>query len=175
MANLLALGVRLLLAAALAAAATAPARAQCRLCEVPATVQETAVEADDVSLSIETTLDFDRVVLNGHGQGSAVIMPNGDRSTSGSVRAISGRAMVGTVIVRGDADRPVRVEFPTRVELYTVSGASIWIEDISSDLPADPKLDSAGNLSFRFGGKLTVSGDSDGDYRGDLPITVEYL
>ena len=37
-----------------------------------------------------------------------------------------------------------------------------------------PQLDAAGNLTFRFGGRLRVSGDADGDYRGDLPITVEY-
>ena len=44
----------------------------------------------------------------------------------------------------------------------------------SSDLPSLPRLDSAGNLSFRFGGRITISGDADGQYRGDLPITVEY-
>jgi hypothetical protein len=38
-----------------------------------------------------------------------------------------------------------------------------------------PKLDSAGNLKFRFGGRIRLSGSSDGDFRGDLPITVEYL
>jgi hypothetical protein len=36
------------------------------------------------------------------------------------------------------------------------------------------RLDSAGSLSFRFGGRLTISGDAEGDYRGDVPITVEY-
>ena len=43
-----------------------------------------------------------------------------------------------------------------------------------SDLPSLPRLDSAGNLSFRFGGRLRITGDADGQYRGDLPITVEY-
>jgi hypothetical protein len=38
-----------------------------------------------------------------------------------------------------------------------------------------PRLDSAGNLSFRFGGRLLVTGNADGQFRGDLPITVEYL
>jgi hypothetical protein len=175
MADRLTFGARIFLAAALAAAAAAPVRAQCRLCETPTTTQETPAEAGDVSLSVETTLDFDRVILNGSGLGSAEILPTGERSTSGSVQAISGRAMVGTVLVRGAADRAIRVELPSRIQLHTLAGSSIWIEDIASDLPADPKLDSTGSLSFRFGGKLTVSGDSDGDYRGDLPITVEYL
>jgi len=30
-------------------------------------------------------------------------------------------------------------------------------------------------LSFRFGGILRVSGDLDGEFRGDVPIDVEYF
>jgi hypothetical protein len=30
-------------------------------------------------------------------------------------------------------------------------------------------------LRFRFGGELDVSGNVEGDYRGDIPITVDYL
>jgi len=36
-------------------------------------------------------------------------------------------------------------------------------------------LDGAGNLSFRFGGRLRINGDADGGYRGDVPITVDYM
>jgi hypothetical protein len=83
--------------------------------------------------------------------------------------------MVGTVLVHGVAGRAVRVDLPHRVELYSISGGRITLDDVISDLPRSPRLDSAGNLSFRFGGRLVVSGDADGQYRGDLPITVEYL
>jgi hypothetical protein len=38
-----------------------------------------------------------------------------------------------------------------------------------------PRLDSAGTLQFRFGGKLQLSGDVDGEFRGDIAITVDYL
>jgi len=38
-----------------------------------------------------------------------------------------------------------------------------------------PKLDAAGNLTFRFGGRITITGSAEGQFRGDLPITVEYL
>jgi hypothetical protein len=48
------------------------------------------------------------------------------------------------------------------------------MDEIVSDLPPLPVLDSAGNLTFRFGGRVRISGESDGDYRGDLPITVQY-
>ena len=48
-------------------------------------------------------------------------------------------------------------------------------DHVTTDLPPLPRLDAAGNLSFRFGGRLFVTGDADGQFRGDLPITVEYL
>jgi len=84
------------------------------------------------------------------------------------------RAMVGTVLVHGEPNRAVRVDMPRRVELFSVGGGRMTLDDVSTDLSPAPHLDGAGNLSFRFGGRLIISGDSDGPYRGDLPITVEY-
>ena len=84
------------------------------------------------------------------------------------------RAMVGSVQVHGEANRAVRVELPHRIELYSISGGRITLDDVTSDLSSSPHLDAAGNLSFRFGGRLVLTGDADGPFRGDLPITVEY-
>ena len=64
---------------------------------------------------------------------------------------------------------------PRRITLYSLSGGEMIFDNVETDLPSLPRLDSAGKLTFRFGGRLTVSGDADGDYRGDFPITVEYL
>ena len=100
---------------------------------------------------------------------------NGQRSVSGMISDLSGRAMVGSAVVHGEAGRAVRIELPSRIELYSLSGARITIDDIISDLAAGAKLDSAGTLTFRFGGRLRISGDAEGEYRGDVPITVEYL
>jgi hypothetical protein len=83
--------------------------------------------------------------------------------------------MVGSVSVHGDPGRTVRVEMPQRITLYSVGGGRVSISNIETDLPGLPRLDPAGNLNFRFGGRLTISGDSEGQYRGDVPITVEYL
>lgn len=152
-----------------------PAAAQCRLCGTPSTTRNDPSGSDQVSLEIESSLDFDRLITLGGGEGSATLLPNGQRSVSGMVGDISGRAMVGSALVHGEAGRAVRIELPTRIELYSISGSRITIEDIVSDLPTGAKLDSAGGLAFRFGGRLHISGDVEGDYRGDVPITVEYL
>ena len=128
-----------------------------------------------IRLDIETRLDFDRLILLGQGEGTATLLPNGTRSVSGVISEMSGRAMVGSAVVRGEAGRTVRVELPSRIDLYSLSGGRISIEDVRSDLSAAPKLDSSGVLNFRFGGRLRISGDADGEYRGDVSITVEYL
>jgi hypothetical protein len=64
---------------------------------------------------------------------------------------------------------------PRRIELFSIGGSRIIIDEIETDLPSLPRLDSMGNLTFRFGGRLQVNGEAEGDFRGDLPITAEYL
>ncbi len=165
----------LAIAAAMPAMPVSPAAAQCRLCAAPTTGAELAASDGTVSLEIATSLDFDRLILLGVGEGSATLLPNGARNVSGVIGDISGRAMVGSAVIRGEAGRAVRIDLPPRIELYSLSGGRIVIEDIVSDLPAAARLDGAGALAFRFGGRLRISGDAEGDYRGDVPITVEYL
>jgi hypothetical protein len=159
---------------AAAAAGLSPARGQCRLCEKPTTTLSQSVDGDGIELEIETSLDFGRLVLAGEGQGAAVIRPDGSNSAEGALAGVSPRAMVGTAVVHGTAGRAVRVELPPRIDLYSIRGGRITVDNVTSDLPSLPRLDSAGNLSFRFGGRITVTGDSEGDYHGDMPITVEY-
>ena len=150
------------------------AEGQCRLCETPTTSRETPASGTEITLEIETSLNFDRLILSGAGDGAAVIRPDGSNSVEGAISEVSPRAMVGTAKVKGEPERIVRVELPRRIDLYSLSGGRISVEDLASDLPSLPKLDSTGNLTFRFGGRVRVTGDADGDYRGELPITVEY-
>jgi hypothetical protein len=160
---------------ALLGSASGPVRAQCRLCSTPTTQLQADADGGQIQLEVRTRLDFDRLVLLGAGSGSASLLPSGETEASGSVATVSARAMVGSVTVHGQANRAVRVDLPLRIQLYSVGGASISIDRIETDLPGAPMLDSAGNLSFRFGGRLQISGDAEGEYRGDIPITVEYL
>lgn len=164
----------LALLALVAAAAAAPVSAQCRLCEQPTTARPEDTPSGDVDLQVETNLSFDRLIIAGAGAGAASIRPDGATGVEGAVVEISPRAMVGTVLVHGEPNRALRVDLPRRIELYSLTGGRISLVDVATDLSATPHLDAAGNLSFRFGGRLIVSGDTDGQYRGDLPITVEY-
>jgi hypothetical protein len=157
-----------------AVAGPSPTSGQCRLCKTPVMTRDVATTRDDVAIEVETSLNFDRLVLAGSGDGAAVIRPDGSRGAEGAIATVGARAVVGSVRVHGEPGRIVRVELPSRIQLYSLSGGQILVDEVASDLPSLPRLDSAGNLSFRFGGRVRITGDSAGDYRGDLPITVEY-
>jgi hypothetical protein len=163
------------LAATGIAGAGVPVGAQCRLCDQPTTQLPAESVDGDVQLTIETGLDFDRLVFSGSGMGAATVRPDGSNAAEGVVTAVGPRATVGNVLVHGQPGRALRVEVPHRIELYSLGGGRITLDQVTTDLPPMPRLDSAGNLSFRFGGRLVVTGNADGQFRGDLPITVEYL
>lgn len=164
----------LLAAIAVTVVGTSPAGGQCRLCAKPTTTLSQPAD-DGIELEIETSLNFDRLIVSGNGAGAAVIRPDGSNAAEGALAQVSPRAMVGTAFVHGTPGRAVKVELPRQIDLYSVNGGRINVDDVVSDLPSAPRLDSAGNLRFRFGGRVTVTGDSEGDYRGNMPITVEYL
>jgi len=148
--------------------------APCRLC-TPAGTPDQVTPAEPVRLEVEASLNFDRLVLAGTGEGTAELSPDGSRIIGGSVTAISARAVVGEVVVRGEPGRQLRVELPHSIDLTGFNGGSIRVESIRSDLPAAPRLDSHGELNFRFGGIIRVSGDTDGEFRGNARINVEYF
>ena len=163
-----------LFAGALAMPAAAPA--QCRLCAAPTTEATADGLQQAVRIEVQARLDFDQLVLmDGASPGTARLLPDGTASTSGAIGALSGRAMVGSVIVRGEPGRLVRIGLPGSIALYGLTGGSIRLDSLVTDLPANPRLDPQGSLQFRFGGALHVEGDAAGDYRGDVPITVDYL
>jgi len=163
-----------LLGGALGAPEAAPA--QCRLCQTPTTEVSDEVISGPVRIEVQARLDFDQlVVMDAALPGTARLLPDGTASTSGAIGAISGRAMVGSVIVRGEPGRMVRIGLPGEIRLYGITGSSIRLDSLVTDLPAQARLDAQGSLQFRFGGALHIQGNVEGEYRGDVPITVDYL
>lgn len=167
---------RILLSLLLFAAPAAAEPPVCRLCEEGGDLLtgDAAAGAKPMALEVETSLDFDQVVLTGPAGGTAILTPDGGRVTSGALAALTGRAMTGEVLIRGEPGRQVRVELPARIDLHGLAGGSLVITRITSNLPPFPRLDGEGRLRVRFGGELFVSGDAEGEYRGDVPISVEY-
>jgi hypothetical protein len=167
----------MLIAFLLAAAPAAAEPPACRLCvgEEGSLTGGGPSEAKPMALDVRTSLDFDRVILTGVAGGTARLSPEGGRETSGALATMTGRAMNGEVVIMGEPGRQVRVELPTRIDLFGFAGGALAITRITSDLPILPRLDGEGRLRVRFGGELFVRGDAEGEYRGDVPITVDYL
>ena len=160
---------------ALAFCAPASASETCMLCSAKegSLYEEPATP---LSVEIETTLDFDRVALSGPGGGMVTIDAiSGRRSVSGDLVELGGVAVQGTATVRGEPGRAIRIQLPAAVTLHSGEGGSAELSDIEADLPrGGARLGRDGTLRFSFGGRLTVKGDASGDYRGRIPLVVDY-
>lgn len=168
--------LRLLSMLVLWLAAPSAASAQCMLCGKPESGTIAANRKADTPLhvDIETQLDMGRVAA-GAGSGEVELDPaTGMRRVRGDVRDLGGFAVTGTVTVRGEPGAEVRVFLPVSVDLESGSGGTARVTDLATDLGAAPRLGPDGRLQFRFGGRLQVSGATGGDYRGRIPVTVEY-
>lgn len=159
--------------------APAPGRTQdapiapCLLCGTTPSDILKAPPAEPLRLQVETRLDFDKVVFEGMGSASLVLSPNGTVQLSGATAA-GARAMPGSVTVRGEPGRAVRIDLPKKVLLFGDNG-SISIDSLTTDLPSFPRIGPDGTLSFRFGGDLRLGGEGDGAFRGSIDIVVDYL
>ncbi len=149
--------------------------APCRLCSADQATTRDAKPTQPLRLEVASRLDFDKVVFEGNGTALLALSPGGVARLSGAAMAAGARAMPGTVVVRGDPGRAVRVDLPREVVLYGSSGGTLRIDRLVTDLPSFPRIGDDGNLSFRFGGDLALSGDTDGSFHGTIDITVDYL
>ncbi len=150
-------------------------QAPCQLCGPGRDEVGDSRPATPLRLEVLTRLEFDRIVFAGLGEALVALSPDGAATMSGATSATGARAMPGSVMIRGEPGRAVRVELPTVVQLHGESQGAIRIDSIVTDLAAFPRIGDDGTLSFRFGGDLRISGDGDGAYRGSVDILVEYL
>ena len=150
-------------------------QAPCRLCDTSSTSIDDKPAAP-VSLDVEASLDFDQLILAGTGDGSAELGPDGTRIVTGAVTAISARAMVGEVAIRGEPGRLLRVDLPRNIELFGFNGGSI--QHRIRSVPTCRRR----RASIRTAGSVSDSAESSacrairmGEFRGDVPIDVDYF
>lgn len=168
--------LRLFLALALAAAGSSTAAAQCLLCAKDGAAGAVATRKADIPLhvDVETQLDFSRVAVGAMGGEVEIDPVSGARRLRGAVVDLGGFAVNGVVTVRGEPGAAVRVILPASVDLESSAGRTARVVGLITDLSPAPRLGPDGRLRFRFGGRLQVAGLDDGDYRGRIPVTVEY-
>ncbi|WP_447765732.1 DUF4402 domain-containing protein [Sphingopyxis panaciterrae] len=152
------------------------AAAQCMLCAQSGAKGTLSTRSTETPLrvEVETQLDMGRVAV-GAGGGEVEIDPaSGARRLRGDVVDLGGFALTGVVTVRGEPGAEVRVILPATIELEGGGGRLARVTGLATDLSAAPRLGPDGRLVFRFGGRLQVAALDDGDYRGRIPVTVEY-
>jgi len=172
-----------LIAAFVAACITVPATARvqdvaaapCQLCGGTADESAESRATSSIRLEVQTRLDFDKVVFNGEGEAVVSLSPEGVSQMLGAASATGASAMPGSVVIRGEPGRQVRVDLPSRIDLIGEFGGAVRIDQIVTDLPSFPRIGDDGSLSFRFGGDVRITGDTDGLYRGSVEFLVDYL
>jgi hypothetical protein len=162
--------------ALLIAAAPFPVQAQsaCQLCAAaPSVPQPNPVRV--LQIEIDATLDFSTAAHSDSGEGSIEIDPRtGQRRVTGGLIGLGGLALKGTVRLKGEPLRHVRITLPSSIMMQSTLGATAEIQKISADVSADPVLGLDGTLVFSFGGRMIVRGGAAGEFHGRIPITAEY-
>lgn len=128
-----------------------------------------------LTVEIVSDLEFSRMALTGRQEGKAKIDPQtGSRKIEGGLVGLGGLTFKGRARVTGQPLRSVRIELPATITMTAPGGGKAELTDLVTDAPAVPTLDSAGRLEFGFGGRLTVTGGGGGNFRGRIPISVDY-
>jgi hypothetical protein len=167
--------VAMLAAAAIAAFSPAHAAEGEILCKLCAEAREEARERAPIEVDVESGISFSRMALLSRGDGEAEIDPlSGRKLTRDNLMDLGGMSFSGRARVTGEPLQPVRVDLPGSVTLHSPGGATVELTDFETDLPDLPMLDASGNLEFTFGGRLRTIGGGTGNFRGRIPIRVDY-
>jgi len=128
-----------------------------------------------LSISIESGIKFSRLALRGKVDGDAAIDPQtGAKQVGPNMIDLGGVSFQGKARITGQPLRPVRIELPHSVVLRSPTGAEAELTEFRTDLPPVAVLDADGHLEFSFGARLQTKDAQGGDFRGRIPIRVEY-
>lgn len=153
----------------------APAAAQCQLCPPDtATGGETAQSFRPLRVTVTANLDFSRIASGDVGGTVAIDPVSGARTLSGDVVDLGGMMLSGQATITGEPGQVVHIDMPREIELESDDGRTARVTHVETSLTPAPRLGPDGMLTFRFGGRLRVGPNDDGNYRGRIPINVEY-
>jgi hypothetical protein len=170
------LAAALLCALFLAPAMAAAGELSCRLCPPSnSPLPQRDVPAQPLRINVVTQLNFAQIVLPPSGSASLAIDPEtGAPQSAQGLTNLGGSALRGEVEVTGEPGRAIRVTMPLSIDMVAANGARARVRDLSTNLPAQPRLDQYGQLRFAFGGRLEISGHASGQFRGRIAITADY-
>jgi hypothetical protein len=128
-----------------------------------------------LSITIDSGISVGRLGLQGRKDGNALIDPQtGAKQVGANMVDLGGLTYQGKATVTGQPLKPVRIELPPSVTLYSSNGAEAELSNFRTDLAGVAMLDARGQLQFNFGATITSMDGQGGDFRGRIPIRVEY-
>ena len=130
-----------------------------------------------VQITIESDVDFGRLVLLGKGEGRVALdLDTGEKRLIGDIDDLGGIAVSGRAVITGAPMEEIRIDLPSEVTMRDPTGGRATMRDVVTNLPALPQLDLDGRLEFRFSGTLVINANTDGSgkLRGRVPISVQY-
>jgi len=169
------------LAAAIALLSAAPAVADdeaCELCPSPglSALSSSLVPDRPLQIEIESGLQFSRMALLGRSDGVAELdLQTGEKRVDAGMIDLGGISYQGRARVTGEPLRPVRIELPASVQLRSPDGAEAELSAFVTDLPPVAMLDENGLLEFSFAARLSTQRARGGNFRGRIPIRVDYF
>ena len=127
-------------------------------------------------IEIESGIDVSRSALRGTLDGDALIDPQtGEKIMGPNMIDLGGLAFQGRARVTGKPLQPVRIDLPASVTLRSAKGTKAELTDFTTDIPGVAMLDANGELTFRFGARISTIEAHGGNFRGRIPIRVEYF
>lgn len=134
-------------------------------------------DCQTLDITIESDIDFGRVVLLGDGEGRVILdLDTGEKTLIGDVDDLGGMPFAGRAVITGAPFQPVIIDLPSEVAMRDAQGGDARIRDFVTNLESFPVLDGFGRLEFAFSGTLVLGADQKaaGNLRGRVPISVEY-
>ncbi|MEM6909518.1 MAG: DUF4402 domain-containing protein [Pseudomonadota bacterium] len=171
-----------------ASASSSFAQNGCEQCGLPPACRDTASDGpvrsrpapqncQTLAISIESDIDFGRVVLLGKGKGRVALdLATGEKRLLGNINDLGGMPITGHAVITGAPHAAVRIDLPGQVAMRDGTGGNASIRNFETTLPGLPVLDGNGRLEFRFSATLVIdhATTASGNLRGRIPITVQY-
>ncbi len=151
------------------------AAADCQLCTAQDANPIPVKPRRTLHIEIDSVLDFSLAAHRENGGGTIEVDSiSGARRITGGLFGLGGPAIKGVVRMTGEPFARIKVDFPTSLTLRSPGGATATISDIRTTLSPDPIIGANGELTFSFGGRMTVNGGAAGDFQGRFAISADY-
>jgi len=129
--------------------------------------------AAEIALAAPSTLAFGRAVVTS--EGTVVVSPEGDRTSTGGVTLIGGSASATSFTVTGDVDRAYSITLSDPATLSSGSGSMTVDTFTFSPTSSSWNLGAGGSQTVHVGATLHVGGSqAQASYTGTYSITVAY-